>query len=115
MPVRAWEREARRGVHELDLEPLGSRWGGNHAKRRLSPVAAITACMLALDSGGRFEWARFGRQGAGAGVGQMRISAQHGASEDLGDDGGYDTVGMSPGTEGEVFGERDARGRAGAR
>jgi hypothetical protein len=74
MPVRAWERGARRGVRELDLEPLGSRRGGNHAERRLSPVAVITACVLALDSGG-----------------------------------------MSPGTEGEVFGERDARGRAGAR
>ena len=35
---------------------FGSRWGGNHAERRLSPVAAITACMLALDSGGRFKW-----------------------------------------------------------
>ena len=45
----------------------------------------------------------------------MRISARRGASEDFGDDGGYDAVGMSPGAEGEVFGERDVRGRAGAR
>jgi hypothetical protein len=30
-------------------------------------------------------------------VGQMRISARRGASEDFGDDGGYNTVGMSPG------------------
>jgi hypothetical protein len=60
MPVRAWERGARRGVRELDLEPLVSRWGGNHAERRLSPVTAITARVLALDSGGRFEWGYVG-------------------------------------------------------
>jgi hypothetical protein len=51
---------ARRGVRELDLEPLGSRRGGNDAEHRLSPVAAITACVLALDSGGRFEWGYVG-------------------------------------------------------
>jgi hypothetical protein len=45
----------------------------------------------------------------------MRISARCGSSEDFSDDGGYDTVGMSPGAEGEVFGERDVRGWAGAR
>jgi hypothetical protein len=28
---------------------LGSRRGGNHAERRLSPVATITACVLALE------------------------------------------------------------------
>ena len=84
MPVRVWERGPRRGgVRELDLKPLGSRLGGNHAERRLSPVATITACVLALDSGGRFEWARFGRQGqgqaalfwTGAGVGTRREAA----------------------------------------
>lgn len=45
----------------------------------------------------------------------MRISVRRGASEDFGDDGGYDAMGMSPDAEGEVFGERDVRGRAGAR
>jgi hypothetical protein len=37
------------GVRELDLEPLGSRRGGNHAEHRLSPVATITAYVLALE------------------------------------------------------------------
>jgi hypothetical protein len=50
-----------------------------------------------------------------AGAGQMRISARRGVSEDFSDDGSYDAVGMSPSTEGEVFGERDVRGRARAR
>jgi hypothetical protein len=71
--------------------------------------------MCDATAGARAEGrARFGRQGAGAGAGQMRISARRGTSKDFGDDGGYDAVGMSPGTEGEVFGERDAWGRAGA-
>jgi hypothetical protein len=74
----------------------------------------VVAVWDAVASAGAEGRARFGRQGAGAGAGQMRISARRGAIEDFGDDGGYNAVGMSPGTEGEVFRERDARGRAGA-
>jgi hypothetical protein len=91
---------------------LGFRWRRDSISREKGVVVAVWDAEAGAGAEGR---ARFGRQGAGAGAGEMRISARRGASEDFGDDGGYNTVGMSPSTKREVFEERDAWGRAGTR